>query len=97
MVPRVLNLNTIVETVDSMLQRLIGEHIHLVAVLEPALWHVKADPGQMEQVIVNLAVNARDAMPKGGKLMIETSNVEVTSQPTLSGPILPGRYAKLSA
>lgn len=95
MVPRVLNLNTIVETVDSMLQRLIGEHIHLIAVLEPTLGHVKADPGQMEQVIVNLAVNARDAMPKGGKLTIETSNVEVTSQRTWS-PMLPGRYAKLS-
>jgi len=96
MVPRVLNLNTIVETVDSMLQRLIGEHIHLVAVLEPTLGHVKADPGQMEQVIVNLAVNARDAMPKGGKLTIETSNVEVAPHHTLSGPMLPGRYAKLS-
>jgi two-component system, cell cycle sensor histidine kinase and response regulator CckA len=96
MVPRVLNLNAIVETVDSMLQRLIGEHIHLVAVLEPMLGHVRADPGQMEQVIVNLAVNARDAMPKGGKLTIETSNVEVASQHTLIGPMLPGRHVKLS-
>jgi len=96
MVPKVLNLNTIVESVDSMLQRLIGEHIYLVAVLDSALGHVKADAGQMEQVIVNLAVNARDAMPKGGKLTIETSNVDVTSQHTLDGPIVPGCYAKLS-
>ncbi|MBA2252768.1 MAG: hybrid sensor histidine kinase/response regulator, partial [Nitrospirales bacterium] len=96
MVPKVINLNTIVETVDSMLQRLIGENIHLVTILEPCLEHVKADPGQMEQVIVNLAVNARDAMSKGGKLMIETVNVEVGVGHPLRGALRGGHYAKLS-
>jgi PAS domain S-box-containing protein len=96
MVPRVLNLNVIVETVDTMLQRLIGEHIHLVTVLEPSLGHVKADPGQMEQVMMNLAINARDAMPQGGKLTIETANVEAPlMRPLSEGALLPGRYAKL--
>jgi PAS domain S-box-containing protein len=75
--PRVLNLNNSVSAMDSMLQRLIGEHIDLVTVLGADLGLVKADPGQIEQVIMNLAVNARDAMPAGGKLTIETANVEL--------------------
>lgn len=73
--PKVLNPNTIVEEVDKMLRRLIGEDIDLVTVLSPFLGRVKADPSQIEQVIMNLAVNARDAMPRGGKLVIETANV----------------------
>ena len=73
--PKVLNVNAIVEELDKMLRRLIGEHIDLVTVLSPFLGRVKADPSQIEQVIMNLAVNARDAMPRGGKLIIETANV----------------------
>lgn len=75
--PRVLDPNTVVADVDKMLRRLIGEHIQLVTVLSENVGTVKADPGQIEQVIVNLAVNARDAMPGGGKLIIETANVEL--------------------
>lgn len=72
--PRVLDLNLIVSSTVKMLRRLIGEDIHLVTILASDLGHVKIDPGQMEQVIMNLAVNARDAMPRGGKLTVETSN-----------------------
>ncbi len=75
--PRVLDLNAIVSDIEQMLRRLIGEDVHLVTVLSKGLGRVEADPGQMEQVIVNLAVNARDAMPAGGKLIIESGNVDL--------------------
>jgi PAS domain S-box-containing protein len=75
--PRVFNLNALVLNLDKLLQRLIGEDITLKSVIERNLGSVKADPGQIEQVIMNLAVNARDAMPKGGSLTIETANVNL--------------------
>ncbi|RME99511.1 MAG: response regulator [Chloroflexi bacterium] len=72
--PQVINLNTVVETMNSMLRRIIGENIHLELDLDPDLWNVKVDKAQMEQVIVNLAVNSRDAMPGGGRLVVKTRN-----------------------
>ena len=77
LLPQVLNLNDIVENMNRMLSRLIGEDIQLLTVLGPDLWPVKVDPGQIEQVLMNLAVNGRDAMPRGGKLTIETANKEL--------------------
>jgi PAS domain S-box-containing protein len=95
--PKVLSLNTIVSDLSKMLQRLIGEDIQLETSLEPALGTVKADPGQIEQVIMNLAVNSRDAMPDGGKLMIETGNVFL-DQAYISRhvSITPGHYVLIA-
>ena len=72
--PKILNLDSVVTDMEKMLQRVIGENIDLRAVLEPKLGNVNADPGQIEQIILNLVVNARDSMPDGGKLTIETDN-----------------------
>ena len=95
--PRVLDLNDVVQSVDKMLRRLVGEDIELQSVLAPGLGRVKADPGQLEQVIVNLAVNARDAMPTGGKLTIETANVEMGETRGRDLATVPaGRYVMLA-
>ena len=84
--PKVIDLNAVVAGAEKLLQRLIGENIELRAVLNPELCRVKADPGQIEQIIMNLAVNARDAMPSGGKLTIETSNMEFDEAYTAQHP-----------
>ncbi len=95
--PVVLDLNATVNNIGKMLQRLIGEHIELVLSLKPALGHVKADPGQIEQVLMNLVVNARDAMRHGGKLIIETANVELTEEYAAQHvSVQPGSYVRLS-
>ena len=95
--PKVLQLNAIVADVDKMLRRLIGEDIDPLTLLEPSLGQIKADPGQIEQVILNLAVNARDAMPQGGKLTIETQNVYLDNQyARRHTAIQPGNYVMLA-
>ncbi len=75
--PQVLDLQQVMQGVHTMLRRLIGEDVDLVVSSVPNLWMVKADPNQIEQVVLNLAINARDAMPRGGKLIVELSNVEL--------------------
>jgi two-component system cell cycle sensor histidine kinase/response regulator CckA len=95
--PKVLDINSLVLNIDKMLRRMIGEDIELVTLLSKDLGRVKADPGQVEQVILNLAVNARDAMPKGGKLTIETANAELDETYARSRvSAVPGRYVRLS-
>jgi len=95
--PKVLRLNAVVSDIEKMLRRLIGEDIELTTELAANLGHVKADQGQMEQVIMNLAVNARDAMPSGGKLVIETKNVEVDQEVALQrGYINPGSFVMIA-
>jgi two-component system cell cycle sensor histidine kinase/response regulator CckA len=84
--PAVLTLNTLVSDMEKMLPRLLGEDIEVSTSLDPALGRVKADQSQIEQVIMNLAVNARDAMPEGGKLKIETANVELDEAYTRHHP-----------
>ncbi len=94
---QVLDLNFIVQGLDKMLHRLLGEDIDLVTVLPEGIGNVKADPGQIEQVIVNLAVNARDAMIEGGKLTIETSDVELDEEYAHKHiAVQPGRYVMFS-
>ena len=95
--PRVLSLNQQVANLEKMLRRLIGEHIQISTELDQCLWSVLADAGQIEQVIMNLAINARDAMPKGGKLRIQTTNVDVQVDDTVLPPEIPaGRFVMLS-
>jgi PAS domain S-box-containing protein len=95
--PKVLNLNAIVTDMGKMLRRLLGEDIDLVNVLEPGVGRVKADPGQIEQILVNVGVNARDAMPRGGKLTVETTNAHLDETYTAAHPDLrPGPYVLLA-
>jgi two-component system, cell cycle sensor histidine kinase and response regulator CckA len=94
--PKVLNLNDVLGTTEEMLERLIGEEIVLFTDYEPDLQRVKVDPGQIEQVVVNLAINARDAMPTGGKLTIQTRNVTLTEAQCSAYPgCKPGRYVMI--
>ena len=94
---KAVDLNSIINDIEKMLRRLIGEDISLATALDPTISQVKADAGQLEQIIMNLAVNARDAMLKGGKLTIETSNVELDRRYAAAHPeVNPGRYVLLA-
>ena len=95
--PRVLGLNVLVDNMGKMLHPILGENIELRALAAANLHAVRADPNQIEQVILNLAINARDAMPKGGKLTIETSNVELDAEyAARHASVVPGRYVMLA-
>jgi CheY-like chemotaxis protein len=95
--PRILDLNAVVGGVARMLRRLVGEDVELNVVSGAGLGTVNADPGQIEQVVMNLVVNARDAMPHGGKLTVETSNVELDSAYAADHPgVRPGAYVMLA-
>jgi two-component system, cell cycle sensor histidine kinase and response regulator CckA len=95
--PKVLDLNAVVADVERMLRRLIGEDVQFVTVSGSGLGRVRADPGQVEQVIVNLAVNARDAMPTGGRLIVETRNVDLDESYARERPdARPGRHVLLA-
>lgn len=96
--PRVLDLNIVVKDMEKMLRRLIGEDIRLRTELDPALANIRADQGQIEQVIMNLAVNARDAMPKGGELTLNTSNFRMDEDfvRRYPYPVLVGEYVLLT-
>ncbi|MBL7177923.1 MAG: PAS domain-containing protein, partial [Desulfobacteraceae bacterium] len=97
--PEILDFNELLTDIEKMLARLIGEDIELSMIQGPELWQVEADLGQMEQVVMNLAVNAKDAMPKGGKLTVETANVDLDGNHFRKHGIkeeLPGNYMMLA-
>jgi PAS domain S-box-containing protein len=95
--PKVLDLNTVVANMDKMLRRLIGEDVELVTKLAPDFGCARADPGQVEQVIMNLCVNARDAMPNGGRLIIETTEASLSEEYAhLHAGVAPGNYVMLA-
>jgi len=97
LMPKVLSLNDVVADVENMLRRTIGEDVEFVTVLDPDLGLVEVDPGQFSQIIMNLAINARDAMPEGGKLIIETQNVTLDESYTQTHPaVVPGDYVMLA-
>jgi len=94
--PKSLDLNTIVADFDKILHHLLGERIKVVIECEPALWKVRADPGEIGRVIMNLSLNARDAMPEGGTLTISTANVTRTETDPLEPELAPGRYVMIA-
>jgi nitrogen-specific signal transduction histidine kinase len=94
--PEVLDLNGVVESMALMLRRLIGEDVALITLLGPGVIRVRLDPGQLDQVIMNLAVNARDAMPGGGRLTIETRQVLVGPGAAGAAGVQPGEYVELA-
>jgi nitrogen-specific signal transduction histidine kinase len=94
---KVIDINHLVQDLEKMLRRVLGEDIELITMLDKDLGKIKADPGQIEQVVLNLAINARDAMPSGGKLIIETANARLDeNSPYLQLGVTPGRYVFLS-
>ena len=97
MQPALIEINETVREVEAMLRRLIGENIEILSRLDPAAGTIKADPGQIHQILINLATNARDAMPRGGRLLIETQNVHVAQGSQRSRPeFAPGDYLMLA-
>jgi PAS domain S-box-containing protein len=93
---RVLDLNTVISNMEPMLRRLLGGNIELIQLTTPGIGRIKADPAQIEQVIVNLATNSRDAMPSGGKLILETANVDVEEAAGKNMGVKPGPYVMLA-
>lgn len=95
--PRVHNLNTVISDIEKMLRRIIRESIEFRTILDPGLHNIKADPGQIEQVIMNLSINARDAMPHGGSLVLQTQNINISETEAFDRlNIGPGRFVKMS-
>jgi signal transduction histidine kinase/CheY-like chemotaxis protein len=95
--PRVVDLGSVAQQVEKMLRRLIPENVSILIRTQPDLWQCRADPGHIEQVIVNLAVNARDAMPRGGSLIIETTNAYLDAQySSRHAGVRPGPYVMLA-
>ena len=95
--PRILDLNTVVGGMEPMLRRLLGDDIELILLASPTPGRIRADPSQIEQVIVNLATNSRDAMPRGGKVVIETANVDLEDGPASKDlAVKPGSYVMLA-
>ena len=95
--PKVIDINGLISRLSGMLKRLIGDNVSLVCHLNPEVSAITADPGQIEQILINLAVNARDAMAEGGKLLIETANDEFDHTYTESHPdVDPGPYVRIS-
>ncbi len=92
--PRLVDLNEIIRGMEKIIRRALGEHVILEVSLRSSLWPVKADPGQIEQILLNLAVNARDAMPRGGRLVIATANCTRTEAAAVRLP--PGQYVRLT-
>jgi signal transduction histidine kinase len=93
--PRALDLNAVVASMEGLLQRLVGADIELAVRLRPGLGEVKMDPGQLEQVLVNLVLNARDAMPSGGTITVETGERQISGS-TRGRSVRPGRYLVLA-
>ena len=91
-----LDLNAIVAEFERMLRRLVGEQIKVAVDCEPALWQVRADPGEIGRAIMNLSLNSRDAMPDGGTLTIETANLALTEADASEPALAPGRYVTLA-
>ncbi len=97
LMPRPLDLNVLVRDMTELLHRTLGEHIELEGVLAPRLWPVEADQNQLESAIINLAVNARDAMPEGGRLTLETANTALDeAYASVDSEVIPGQYVAIS-